>query len=238
MSSGKRKSDGISDDSNNLGDPLASMTKGETVLEKFNRELTEIQAAFNMKGYCTVRYAERKDSEEEEEDSEDSEEEEEEEDYTAEDLSFMRFFLINDARDKAMAIAENFVMAGQANEGFAFFNTTTGNNIILQMKSMINKAMKKKKMSDRLNAMFALTFWLRQQDEWINDNECYGEGDELAAGVEALANAWKKLLKESNETLGIESDTSHQGVIALLEGFGEFIEKNNREGWYTFNWKD
>jgi len=99
----------------------------------------------------------------------------------------------------------------------------------------VKKAMKLKTDSQKLDAMFALTYSLNLMDCWMNDNELYGEDEELEQVITLLGMTWKQLLQKSNEELGIDGEYTRQGIEALLEKFEEKVDEceciNNSFEW-------
>jgi hypothetical protein len=162
-------------------------------------------------------------------DSDDEEDDEDEEGddskvYTAEQISQLRHIIINDSREKCLKKAAKFATGGQEGDGFMMFNTQTGNNIIYGIPLEIEKAMKKKKISERFDAMFALTYNLKEYDCWMQDNEMWGEDGELDAAILKLGATWKKLLAKSSLELGIDDDFTRPGIMTILEQFKETAE--------------
>jgi hypothetical protein len=108
--------------------------------------------------------------------------------------------------------------------------------MILIILIEVKKAMKLKTDSQKLDAMFALTYSLNLMDCWMNDNELYGEDEELEQVITLLGMTWKQLLQKSNEELGIDGEYTRQGIEALLEKFEEKVDEceciNN-----SFEWK-
>merc|ERR1712157_97612 len=125
--------------------------------------------------------------------------------YSEGQLAQLRHILIDAARDKALKVARKFVTLGQEGS-MCMFNTHSGNEIILGIPVQVRKAMRKKKLSERFNALFALTFSLLQFDFWMHDNEFYEEGGEAEDAVEELARAWRSLLGKENKDLGIDME--------------------------------
>jgi hypothetical protein len=134
------------------------------------------------KGYILVEGISRSDGkgDEEDEDAEDLKV------YTEEQISQLRIIVITDSREKCLKKAANFVTCGQAGDCVMMFNTQSGNDVICGMPAEIAKAMKKKKMSERFDNLFALTDKLKEYDMWMNDNELYGEGTELDDAIKKL----------------------------------------------------
>ena len=63
---------------------------------------------------------------------------------------------------------------GQADGGFAMFNTSDGNMICMGIPKEVKKAMSKKTLPECFDSLFALTHGLKSYDFWMNDNECWG----------------------------------------------------------------
>ena len=94
-------------------------------------------------------------------------------------------------------------------------------------------------MRARFNDMFALTWLLLQNDDWMQDNELYEPNGECAQAVKRLAATWRDLLAHSNEELGIDPDFTRPGVEAMLDKFASelsTIERGNKIG-YKFAWR-
>jgi hypothetical protein len=67
--------------------------------------------------------------------------------------------------------------------------------------------------------LFAYTYNLGQHDVWMHDNK----GD-MGGMVKSLAGMWKKLLKNDDEILNIDSEYTRPGVEECLQNFKEKIE--------------
>ena len=57
--------------------------------------------------------------------------------------------------------------------GFAMFNTSHGNKVILGMPGAIKKALRKPTAAGQFDALFGLTHGLKSYDSWMHDNECW-----------------------------------------------------------------
>jgi uncharacterized FlaG/YvyC family protein len=177
------------------------------------------------------------------EDSEDSEEEEEQEKesekkntrHTTEQISTLRFVIITASGEKSINSAMNMVTDDQLGSGIMMFNTSSGNNVIAEIPNDINKAMRKKKVPLRFDALFGLTLALKTYDCWLYDNEMWGEGEELDRALRKLGKAWKKLLSCSNDELEIDGEYTRPGVECLLEQFEELCQQGDNK--YAFPWK-
>jgi hypothetical protein len=142
---------------------------------------------------------------------------------TADQVAKLRHILINDSRDAALKAALDFVMCGQADDFIKIFNTSDGNNIVFGIPIEVKKALKKKTLPQRFDALFALTYGLKTTDFWMNDNECWGPGGELELAIKTLAKTWRNMLKRSDGELGIDTEFTRRGIVALLEEFEKDI---------------
>ena len=66
----------------------------------------------------------------------------------------------------------------------------------------VKKAMGKKTVPERFDALVALTQGLKIYDFWIYDNDCWGRGGWLENAILALAKAWRNMLARSDAELG------------------------------------
>ncbi len=135
---------------------------------------------------------------------------------TKEELATLRYMVMTKDREKALDDIEDFATFGQKGDDFQMYNTHSGNMTILGIPKEVNKAMKKKSDPQKFDALFALTWWLKRVEVWIEDNELYDEGGECEDALKKLAAAWKKLLAKSNEELGTQSLRSLLFAILIL----------------------
>lgn len=157
-----------------------------------------------------------------------SDEEEEEEDvddedtskYTAEQMSTLRVVLINKIRQDRLDEMRRFLLGDQADCGFLMFNTSYSNEVMWgfdQFKSRMYP--KAKTPANKFDLLFAYTYNLGQHDVWMYDNE-----GGMGGVVKSLAGMWKKLLKNDDERLNIDSEYTRPGVEEFLRNFKEKIE--------------
>eukprot|EP00600_Ochromonadales_sp_CCMP1393_P009399 CAMPEP_0174968664 /NCGR_PEP_ID=MMETSP0004_2-20121128/8267_1 /TAXON_ID=420556 /ORGANISM="Ochromonas sp., Strain CCMP1393" /LENGTH=241 /DNA_ID=CAMNT_0016217937 /DNA_START=20 /DNA_END=745 /DNA_ORIENTATION=- len=188
----------------------------------FLARLKEAEEKYAAKGSAYIVGAMDDDDEEEEEDEEEEDDEEKLADKcTQAQVDRIRVCLITENREKEMNAASKFVSCGQS--GFMMFDTQSGNQVIMGIPKQVQKAMKKKTLSERFDALFGLTFQLNYLDFWINDNELWQEGDEMDQAISLLGKKWKALLKSSNDELGIDEEFTRPGTIALLSALNESI---------------
>jgi hypothetical protein len=110
-------------------------------------------------------------------DEEDDEEEDDEDDdvcYTAEQIRGLRHIIITKNREKEIERSTN--RFGGGDDCIAMFDTQTGNEAIHYIPIVLKRSMKKKTLSERFDALFAMTYALNYFDTWMVDNEEYGAG--------------------------------------------------------------
>jgi hypothetical protein len=103
----------------------------------------------------------------------------------------------------------------------------------------VKKALRKRALPERFDALFGLTWALLQHDFWMMDNECYEVGGQCETSLARLAAAWKALLCNSDAVLGIDAEFTRPGVEALLAKLADElagVERGVEDG-YAFDWR-
>ena len=90
--------------------------------------------------------------------------------YSEEQVTTLRHIIITDHRAKCLDKAEIFATCDQT-DGFAMFNTHTGNTVIAGIPGEVKKALKKKSLPEQFDSLFALTYCLHSYESWMHDNE-------------------------------------------------------------------
>jgi len=110
------------------------------------------------------------------------------------------------------------------------FNTSYSNEVLGgfdRFKSYMYP--KAKTPADKFDLLFAFTHNLWQYDVWMHDNE----GD-MGGMVKSLAGMWKKLLKNDDGKLNIDSQYTRPGVEEFLQQFKEMIEDTDMDPYPAF----
>ena len=179
--------------------------------DRFFQGLEAVVTARGGEGQLMVAGIPRDDDEEDEDDEDDDGK-----DYTEEQFAAMRFIVITKNRAKLLEKAFKFA---DPNDGF--FTTSSGNKIISGLPAQIAKALKPTDLSARFDGLLALTHAIHTYDDWMHDNEYWGEGGKLDGVVKTLAGAWKKLLKNTNDALDIDPEFTRPGIERLLADFAD-----------------
>ena len=87
------------------------------------------------------------------------------------------------------------------------------------------------------DALFALTHGLKTYDFWMNDNEFWEPGGELEKAIKTLGKAWRDMLKNSDEKLGIDGEFTRPGIEALLSQLQDEFESCEPCADYPFKWQ-
>jgi hypothetical protein len=156
---------------------------------------------------------------------------------TAAQCAVLRHIVITKPRAKALDEFADFVTCGQASEGICMFGTTEGNHVCWGTPEMVKRCLKKKKVSQRFDALLGLTRNLERYDYWMSDNECWSPGEQLEEAIDALGKAWKGLLKKTDEQLGIDAEFTRPGVEAMLEQFANTVSEHEASSQYDFKWQ-
>ena len=152
-------------------------------------------------------------------------------------MARVRHILVNKSRAAALDKAQDFVSCGQADGGFAMFNTSDGNMICMGIPKEVKKAMSKKTLPECFDSLFALTHGLKSYDFWMNDNECWEPGQELEKSMKVLGKAWRDLLKNSDAALGIDTEFTRPGIEALLGQLETDFEQCEPTSEFEFKWR-
>ena len=134
-------------------------------------------------------------------------------------MAELRHVIITKNRDAQLTKGMKFASGGQHGEGFCMFGTGDGNSVIFGIPGQIASIKKMKSFADQFDALLGLTKALMQYDVWMHDNECFWPGEELSKAIKLLGGTWKTLIAKSDAELGIDSEFTRPGVVALLEEF-------------------
>jgi len=209
--------------------PAGALSPKEAHFARLNAALDK----HNGKGSMLIMGIEREDSDDDDDEEDDSTE------YTAEQMARLRHIIINDSRDAALKAGHSFASCGQSDDdfGFAMFNTSHGNRVILGMPGAIKKALRKPTAAGQFDALFGLTHGLKSYDTWMHDNECWEPGCELEKAIKALAKAWKDTLKKGDAELGIDPEFTRPGIESLLEQLEDDFSSCEPTQDFKFKWR-
>ena len=163
-------------------------------------------------------------------DSDEDEEEEEEDDevtskYTAEQMSTLRFVLINQKRQDRLDEVQRFVLGNQSTCGFVMFNDSYCKEVVGGFERFKSWSWDTSP-ADMFDLLFAYTYTLEQYDHWIGNKYDLWIDDEggMCGMVTSLAVMWKELLENNDKELNIDAEYTRPDVEEFLRNFKEKIE--------------
>jgi len=164
-----------------------------------------------------------RDDEDEDDEDEDSEEEEEvdKSKYTAEQMETLRYVMITKNREDKLNEMNELVLGDQAGGSFMCFNTSFSYDVMDAFYHLKNKLWARAKGPDaKFDLLFAFTQNVERYDCWMHDNE-----GGMEDWVKDLGSMWKRLLKNPDEKLDIDSEFTRPGIICFLDLFKKKVEE-------------
>ena len=135
---------------------------------------------------------------------------------TQSELDGMRHILITQARADALEKMEKLVLGDQAGERFLSFTTSFSYRVVPLIAAAAKGTAAARwggnSAAARFDVLFALTHAVSQHDVWAHDHE---DSDEVVRAVNALGKAWRALLAQPDAALGIDSEYTRPGAVAL-----------------------
>jgi len=195
----------------------SSIKKKKTPYEIWEEKFNKFMKAKKFLGSILVKGIER-----DEDDDDEEEEEEVEEDtskYTKEQMDSLRHIMVTKNREKQLNAMRKLVLGDQANDWLLTFNTAFSYHIRDSLHTLRRKLTRAKTPAAKFDILFAYTHQVKEHNIWMHDNE--GDMDTFTKG---LAIIWKRLLKNSDKDLGIDSEYTKPGIMAMLEKFREQAE--------------
>jgi hypothetical protein len=193
------------------------------------------RAFMTEKGYIgsiLVKGIPRDEDEEEEEEEEEEEKEEDCDKYTEEQMNGLRFIMITQNRADKLDEMGNLILGDQAGSCFMMFNTSFSYKVLDSLETIKSLVKKAKTPAQKFDLLFAYTHTVKEYDVWMHDNE--GGMDEFTKG---LATLWKRLLKTSDEDLGIDTEYTKPALEEFLRQFKTQVESVETYGYGAMKFK-
>ena len=150
--------------------------------------------------------------------------------YTQEEISALRFMLINKPRQKYLDKARLFLDKAreQVNDRTMLFASTSPVvDSIFEELSLLTQ----KKLPEQFDRLFALTYYIPEYWFWYHDTE---EPEECQKIFNLVAILWKNLFFHNSELLNIDDEFTRPGIIQFIGDVKDDIEKYG----YTFGSDD
>lgn len=146
---------------------------------------------------------------------------------TEEDIKNIRMIMMPDARAEEMERVEKELLGDQYGQGFTMHNTSFSYDVydlwVGEVKQDYNNM---RKWGEKFDLLLAFTSAIMDHNTWMHDHETGWEGDKM---LKEMGERWKKLLKKSDDVLGIDAKFTRPGVICMLEQFKKAIDSLDQD---------
>ena len=138
-----------------------------------------------------------------------------------EQVNHVRVIIITKERQDRMEEMSKLILGEQHGQSLMTFSTSFSYRVIKAWNAFTVRFQEAVDWQEKFDLLLGFTDTLKEHDVWMNDHEVGWGGEKM---VEQLAKSWKLMLERSNDELGIDSEYTRPGVVALLEQFKEAIE--------------
>jgi hypothetical protein len=232
-STNKRKSSEDSEDAagkktTTTTEPTTTKSPYDAYMEKMNAFMTEKDCIGSLlvKGIGPdPRRADNDDDDDDDDDDEDDDEDEDDDDeqdndtITQEQLDCLRFILITQNRADKLEEMQSLILGDQKGASMMMFNTSFSYDVQDSLEMLKSLLKKQKTPAQKLDLLLAYTHTVKEYDVWMHDNEG-GMGD----FTKGLAAIWKRLLKGTDEDLGIDAEFTKPALEEFLKQFKTMVE--------------
>jgi len=130
------------------------------------------------------------------------------------------------AADLALQVRQELMQFDDWGNGIRMMNTQTGNDtwfVLFSQMKKIKKDLKKKDKSNALGRLFGVLLFATEDDTWLADNEMYEE-KEFLTWFPDYSQAWKKVLEETDQDLGLALEGGKEGgyrsaLLAMIKSW-------------------
>jgi hypothetical protein len=153
------------------------------------------------------------------------EEEEEDKEFTVDQVDRLRHVLITKRRSDYLEEMQEIILGDSivdvdSLENIKIPQLDQSNNISTSIQTQLDKANAETNAGEKFDRLFALTLTLKHFDHLLQETS---DVPLAQLSVDALGEAWKLLLPESDENLEIDSEITRKGITAFLGSFAESI---------------
>lgn len=157
-------------------------------------------------------------------------------DITEEEEKTLRHVIITGNRDKALRSAVKMVLMGSTSD-IVESDQLKADLIVCFIPKEVKKILRRKRLSDRLDHLYALTYALKIHPAWLKDNTLKGTSEGFNFALRALGEAWSCLLKtHSVHELGIDDGYTRPGIEAFLDQFSSLVYEYAADS-VPFQWR-
>jgi hypothetical protein len=139
-----------------------------------------------------------------------------------EQVDHVRVIVITKERQDRMEEMSKLILGEQHGQEMMTFSTSFSYQVINAWNAFTvryHESSNQKK--EQFDLLYGFTDTLKEHETWMHDHEVGWGGEKM---VKQLALLWKIVLKNNNEELGIDSEYTRPGIVALLEQFKEAVE--------------
>lgn len=142
---------------------------------------------------------------------------------TTEQMDSLRYVLITQNRSDKLDEMRELILGDQVDSCCLMFTTSFSYHIMDSLYTI--KQMLAQEQSDKqLDILFAYTYTIKEHNYWMHDNE--GGMDDFTSD---LAGIWKRLLKKTNDQLGIDAEFTRPALLKVLAQFKKKVEVASAE---------
>ena len=180
-------------------------------------------------GYSLVRGVARDEDEDNEDISEDGVETFDPTKCSQAQVDHVRVIVITKERQECLDDMGRLILGAQFGASFMSFTTSFSYQVLgaWQEFTRIFQCTSSRDWKRKFDLLLGFTDTLKEHDVWVHDHEV-GWGGELM--IKELAGYWKKVLKRTDQELGIDPEYTRPGIVALLEQFRELVESVDTYG--------
>ena len=138
-----------------------------------------------------------------------------------EQVNHVRVIIITKERQDRMEEMSKLILGEQHGQSLMMFSTSFSNQVINAWNAFTVRFQEAVNWQEKFDLLLGFTDTLKEHDVWMNDHEVGWGGEKM---LEQIARSWKLMLRRANDELGIDSEYTRPGVVALLEQFKEAVE--------------
>lgn len=136
-------------------------------------------------------------------------------------VDHVRVIVITKDRQERMDQMGRLVLGKQYGEQLLHFNTSFSYDVLNAWNEFTVRFHDAKDNQEKFDLLLGFTHTIKEHDVWMHDHEAGWGGDDM---VKQLGQSWTLVLPKTDQELGIDSEYTRPGIVALLEQFKEAVE--------------
>mmetsp|Transcript_619 Transcript_619/g.877 ORF Transcript_619/g.877 Transcript_619/m.877 type:complete len:520 (-) Transcript_619:127-1686(-) len=202
--------------------PTDVMSHPQVLLTPYQIKMDRIRVVMEQhkaSGYSIIRGVSCSNGEDD--DHEDDEENIDVNQLTQEQMNVLRVILYTPQREQMVDEYSRLVLGDKYGQDVLMFDTNFSYHVLHSYQVFRSKYSKVRDAAVKFDMLLAFTDSIKEHDVWMHDHEVGWGGEKMVVG---LARTWKNMLSRTDEQLGIDTEFSRPGVMALLEDFKTAVE--------------